>query len=129
MAARFRVGLIGLGHGGGAVARGLTERPSISEAAGRPVVLVGVAVARPQGRTAPAPLVSAHALLADKSLDALIEVAGGLEPARSFLEKGLSRGLQVITANKQVIAAHAPALGRLSRRPFEASGANVVPIV
>ncbi|TMD05335.1 MAG: homoserine dehydrogenase [Chloroflexi bacterium] len=129
MPAKFRVGLIGLGHVGGVVARRLTEGPSISEAAGRPVVLVGVAVARPQGRTAPAPLVSADALMADKSLDALIEVAGGLEPARSLLERGLSRGLQVITANKQVIAAHGPALARLGRLRFEASVASAVPIV
>src|SRR5207245_3130888 len=83
----------------------------------------------PQGRTAPAPLVSADALMADKSLDALIEVAGGLEPARSLLERGLSRGLQVITANKQVIAAHGPALARLGRLRFEASVASAVPIV
>lgn len=129
MAAPFRVGLIGLGHVGSVVARRLTEDSAISRAAARPVVLVGVAVARPEGRTAPAPLVSAEALLADRSLDAVIEVMGGLEPARTFLATGLSRGLQVITANKQVIAAHGPALARLGRLRFEASVASVIPIV
>src|SRR3989442_12319950 len=100
MAARFRVGLIGLGHVGGAVARRLTEGPSISEAAGRPVVLVGVAGGRPPGRTAPAPLVLAHALLAAKSLAALIWVAGGLGPAPSVFGEGLSVRVAAVTARK-----------------------------
>ncbi len=129
MPARFRVGLIGLGHVGGAVARRLTEDTRVSDAAGRPVELVRVAVARPAGRTAPAPLVSAEALLAHRPLDAVIEVMGGQEPARSLLESALKRRLQVITANKQVIAAHGPALARLGRLRFEASVASAIPIV
>jgi homoserine dehydrogenase len=129
MPAAFRVGLIGLGHVGRAVARRLTEDMIASHAAGRPVVLAAVAVARAGGRSAPAALVSAEAMLADRSLDAIVEVIGGLEPARSFVEAGLSRGLQVITANKQVIAAHGPALARLGRLRFEASVASAIPIV
>lgn len=129
MPAPFRVGLLGLGHVGQAVARRLTEDEAVTAAAGRPVVLVAVAVARPVGRTAPAALVPAEALLADRSLDAVIELIGGLEPARSFLEAGLSRGLQMITANKQVIASHGPALARLGRLRFEASVASAIPIV
>lgn len=129
MAAPFRVGLIGLGHVGGAVARRLTEDATVSQAAGRPVELIRIAVARPAGRSAPAPLVSAEALLADRSLNAVIEVMGGLEPARSFLETGLSNGRQVITANKQVVAAHGPGLARLGSLRFEASVASAIPIV
>ena len=129
MPARFRVGLIGLGHVGSAVARRLTEDTRVSDAAGRPVELVRVAVARPEGRTAPAPIVSAEAVLAHRPLDAVIEVMGGLEPARSLLEGALKRRLQVITANKQVVAAHGPALARLGRLRFEASVASAIPIV
>ena len=129
MPARFRVGLIGLGHVGTAVARRLTEDARVSEAAGRPVELVRVAVARPEGRTAPAPIVAAEALVAYRPLDAVIEVMGGLEPAGSLLERALKRHLQVITANKQVIAAHGPALARLGALRFEASVASAIPIV
>lgn len=129
MPARFRVGLIGLGHVGSAVARRLTEDTRVSDAAGRAVELVRVAVARPEGRTALAPIVSAEALLAYRPLDAVIEVMGGLEPARSMLESALKRHLQVITANKQVIAAHGPALARLGGLRFEASVASAIPIV
>jgi homoserine dehydrogenase len=129
MPAPFRVGLIGLGHVGRAVARRLTEDARVSEAAGRPIELVRIAVARPEGRTAPAPIVSAEALLAHRPLDAVIEVMGGQEPARSLLENALKRRLQVITANKQVIAAHGPALARLGRLRFEASVASAIPIV
>jgi homoserine dehydrogenase len=129
MAAPFRVGLIGLGHVGSAVARRLTEDSAVSVAAGRQVELVRVAVARPEGRTAPAPIGSAEALLAHRPLDAVIEVMGGLEPARSLMESALKRHLQVITANKQTIAVHGPALARLGRLRFEASVASAIPIV
>lgn len=130
MAAAFRIGLIGLGHVGSAFAVRLTQDADrIAEAAGRPVILEVIAVARPRGRSAPAPLVSAEALVARAELDAVVELMGGMEPAHTYLRAALSADRQVITANKQVIAAHGPHLARLGRLRFEATVASAVPVL
>ncbi len=130
MRAPYRVGLLGLGYVGGALALRLVEdADTITRAANRPIRLEAIAVARPEGRTAPAPLMSSERLLTLVGLDAIVELVGGLEPAHTYIKRALSAGLEVITANKQVIAAHGPALARLGRIRFEASVASAIPIV
>jgi homoserine dehydrogenase len=130
MRAPYRVGLLGLGHVGGALARRLVEDADrITMAAGRPIALDAIAVAHPQGRRAPAPLLPAAQLLALPQLDAIVEVMGGLEPAETYICAALKAGRQVITANKQLIAAHGPQLARLGPLRFEASVASAIPIV
>ena len=130
MRAPYRVGLLGLGHVAGALARRLIEdADAITRAANRPIRLEAIAVARPEGRTAPAPLVSSERLITLAGLDAIVELVGGLEPAYTYIKRALSAGVEVITANKQVIAAHGPALARLGRLRFEASVASAIPIV
>jgi len=130
MRAPYRVGLLGLGHVGGALARRLVEDADrITTAAGRPIALEAIAVARPEGRRAPAALMPATQLLAHPRLDAIVEVMGGLEPAHTYINTALQAGRQLITANKQVIAAHGPALARLGALRFEASVASAIPIV
>jgi len=128
--APYRIGMFGLGHVGGALARRLVEdADAIARAANRPIRLEAIVVARPQGRAAPAPLMTAEELIARPSLDAVVELVGGLEPAHTYIKNALSAGLEVITANKQVIAAHGPTLARLGRLRFEASVASAIPIV
>jgi homoserine dehydrogenase len=130
MRAPFRIGLLGLGHVGGALARRLVENADqIASAAGRPIVLEAIAVAHPQGRRGPAPLIPAAQLLAHPHLDAIVELVGGLEPAHTYIHTALQAGHQVVTANKQVIAAHGPELARLGPLRFEASVASAIPIV
>ena len=122
--------MLGLGHVGAALARRLVEdADAVARAANRPIRLEAVAVARPQGRSAPAPLMAADQLLALAGLDAVVELVGGLEPAHTYIKRALSAGLEVITANKQVIATHGPALAGLGRLRFEASVASAIPIV
>src|ERR1700730_18121526 len=78
--APFRIGMFGRGQVGGARAKRLVEdADTISRASNRPIRLEAIAVARPQGRTAPAPLVTAEQLIARPSLDAVVELIGGLE--------------------------------------------------
>src|ERR1700694_822920 len=114
MRAPYRVGLLGLGHVGGALARRLVEDADrIAQAAGRPIHLEAIAVAHPEGRRAPAPLLPASQLLAQPHLDAVVEVMGGLEPAHTYIRAALQAGRQVITANKQLIAAEGPRMARL----------------
>src|SRR3989441_6094601 len=130
MRARYRVALFGLGNVGGALARRLVEDADrITMAAGRPIALEGIAVAHPEGRRASAPLVPAAQLLRQPHLDAVVEVIGGLEPASTYISTALQAGRQVITANKQLIAAHGPRLARLGPLRFEASVASAIPIV
>jgi len=128
--APFRIGMFGLGHVGQALARRLVEdADAITRAAKRPIRLEAIVVARPDGRTAPAPLMTAAELIARPSLDGVVELVGGLEPAHTYIKNALSAGLEVITANKQLIAAYGPALARLGRLRFEASVASAIPIV
>jgi len=128
--APYRIGMFGLGHVGGALARRLVDdADAIARAANRPIRLEAIAVARPQGRVAPAPLMTAEELIARPSLDAVVELVGGLEPAHTYIKNALSAGLEVITANKQVVATQGPALARLGRLRFEASVASAIPIV
>ncbi len=122
--------MFGLGHVGGALARRLVDdADAIARAANRPIRLEAIVVARPQGRVAPAPLMTAEELIARPSLDAVVELVGGLEPAHTYIKNALSAGLEVITANKQVVATQGPALARLGRLRFEASVASAIPIV
>jgi len=72
---------------------------------------------------------TAEELIARPSLDAVVELVGGLEPAHTYIKNALSAGLEVITANKQVVATQGPALARLGRLRFEASVASAIPIV
>ena len=130
MRAPYRLGLLGLGNVGGALARRLTEDAArIERAAGRPIRLEAIAVRNVEGRQAPALLQDAERLLERSDLDAVIELIGGLEPAHTYIHRALAAGRQVITANKQVIAAHGPALARLGPLRFEASVASAIPIV
>ena len=130
MPAPFRIGLIGLGHVGGALARRLTaDGQSIARAAGRPIALDVIGVRKPESRIAPAPLVAAGAVVGTPGLDAVVELIGGLEPARTYISAALSAGRTVVTANKQLIARDGPELARLGPLRFEASVGSAIPIV
>src|SRR5919109_1823736 len=126
----FRIGLLGMGNVGGALARRLTEDPDrVADAAGRPIHLEAIAVSQPKNRQAPAPLVDAEQILDRPDLDAVVELIGGLEPAHTYINRALKAGRQVITANKQVIATHGPELARCGPLRFEAAVASAIPIV
>ena len=128
--ATFRIGLLGLGHVGGALADRLTKDSArIAQAARRPVELAAIAVRNPGGRKAPAVLTTVEDLLRRSDIDALVELIGGLEPAHEYISRALQAGRQVITANKLVIANHGPDLARLGPLRFEASVASAIPIV
>jgi homoserine dehydrogenase len=107
----------------------LDDAERIAAAAGRPIVLEAIAVARPQGRTAPAPLIPADDLIQRPGLDAIVELIGGLEPAHTYINRALEAGRQVITANKQVVATFGPALAQRGPLRFEASVASAILII
>jgi len=130
MRAPYRLGLLGFGNVGGALARRLIDdADEIARAAGRPVRLQVIAVRHPDGRPMPAPMDRAERLIERSDLDAVVELIGGLEPAHTYIHTALAAGRQVITANKQLIATQGPALALLGPLRFEASVASAIPIV
>src|SRR3984957_7591985 len=82
-----------------------------------------------------------HALLTtqpdkvlDNGCDLVVEVVGGIEPARSFIERSLARGKHVVTANKALLALDGFSLMKTAaakkvRLGFEASVCGGIPII
>ncbi len=105
----LRVALLGCGTVGSEVARLLTEQAADLRArVGRPLELVGIAVRR-QNRLRPGLdqslfTTDAAALVARADVDLVVEVIGGIEPARSLIMAALRRGASVVTANKALLA-------------------------
>jgi homoserine dehydrogenase len=110
------VGLIGLGTVGSQVAdRMLSWGPQLSRRAGVELCLKRVLVQDPGKRRSieiSPDLLTTNAadILEDRSVEVLIEVAGGDEPMRSYIEQAIQAGKHVITANKVVMAKHGPEL-------------------
>lgn len=67
-------------------------------------------------------------------VDIVVELVGGLTPAEEWVRRALAAGKAVVTANKQLIAHHGPALVELARRchtplRFEATVGGVIPVL
>ena len=118
MAQACRVGMLGLGTVGGAVAELLLRRRAeISQRAGILVDLRRVAVARPTRArpvAVPGDLIvgDARAVTDASDIDVVIEVIGGIEPARTYITAALASGKSVVTANKQLMASAAASCWR-----------------
>ncbi|MCB1306561.1 MAG: homoserine dehydrogenase [Leptospiraceae bacterium] len=70
----------------------------------------------------------------DDSIDVVLELAGGLEPARTWILTALQRGQAVVTANKAVLARHGNEIFQAAREHgcdigFEAAVAASLPII
>jgi homoserine dehydrogenase len=136
----LRVGLLGAGTVGSAVARAFLDDPErLAPFGGARLVLAGVAVrdtARAAAGGIPEELLTdapAH-LVASPEVDVIVEVLGGDEPARTLIAAALAAGKPVVTANKHVVAHHGPALEALARSTgtplrFEAAVAAGIPIL
>ena len=110
MGSRIGVGLLGLGTVGGGVALILLSpderHPLVAD-----LDLVRVAVRdldrpRPVDLSADQLTTDPEAVVNDPSVDVVVEVIGGIEPARSLILKAIGNGKSVVTANKAVIARH-----------------------
>jgi homoserine dehydrogenase len=112
----LNVGLIGLGTVGSQVAeRLLTAQAQLSRRAGVELCLKRVLVRDLKKHRAVeiAPdllTLDPATVLEDPEIDVLVEVAGGDEPMRTYLERAIAAGKHVITANKVVMAKHGPEL-------------------
>jgi homoserine dehydrogenase len=135
----LRVALLGCGVVGSEVARLIIEQAEDLRArVGRPLELVGIAVRR-YGRDRPGIdpelfTIDAEALVAREDVDLVIEVIGGIEPARSLILAALRHGASVVTANKTLLAENGAALFEAAERAgadlyFEAAVAGAIPII
>jgi len=141
MSARpLNVGLIGLGTVGSQVAdRMLSWGSQLSRRAGVELCLKRVLVRELNKRRSvqidPELLSTDPAsVLDDPSIEVVIEVAGGDEPMRSYIEQAIQNGKHVITANKVVMAKHGPELLDLAAEKnvdvyFEAAVGGGIPLI
>lgn len=139
MAEPLKVALLGCGVVGSAVARQLTEdADDLAARVGAPLELVGVAVRdldkpRPESGV-PTELFTTDAEDLVTRADLVIELMGGLEPARSLLLRAIEHGAGVVTANKALLGADGPTLyaaadARGVDLSFEASVAGAIPLL
>jgi len=138
MAAPITVALLGGGTVGSQVARLILEQADdLAARIGAPLELVGVAVrdASKPREGIPASLITddAEGLVARGS-DIVIEVMGGIEPARSLILSAMAAGSSVVTANKALLAADGATLHRAAAENgvdlyFEASVAGAIPLL
>lgn len=107
-----RVGLLGFGGVGQAVARVATSASERLSEAGVLIKCVG-ALVRDEHKPRVGPLLpvwtDADTFPFD-DCDVIVEVLGGIEPARTLVERALTRGIPVVTANKTLVSAHGVAL-------------------
>ncbi len=110
MATKVNVGVIGIGTVGTGVVRGLLEKAALLERrTGVRVVLARVCDRRPPSPKRlklPAGIFTSDAqrVLSDPDIHIVVELIGGLQPAKSFLLEAMRRGKHVVTANKALLA-------------------------
>ncbi|MEV5408293.1 homoserine dehydrogenase [Thermopolyspora sp. NPDC052614] len=136
----LRVALLGCGTVGSQVVRLLQEQARDLEArVGAPLELAGVAVRRLGRRRdfeiAPELLTTdAEGLVTRDDVDIVVEVIGGIEPARALILKAMAGGKSVVTANKALLAEDGATLHAAARQHgvdlyFEASVAGAIPLI
>lgn len=136
----LRVGLLGCGVVGSAVARILLEdAETVATAAGAKLEVVKVAV-RDLFKQRPVRLprglltTDAAAVVGDPTIDIIVEVIGGIDLPRELIAGALNQGKSVVTANKELIACSGRYLASIARDEqrdlfFEASVGGAIPIL
>jgi homoserine dehydrogenase len=137
---RLKIAVLGCGSVGSQVVRLLQEQAGdLSARIGTPIDLVGVAVRRldaPREVELPDGLLTTDAtgLVARADVDVVVEVIGGIEPARTLILSALEHGASVVTANKALLAEDGPTLFEAAEKAgrdlyYEASVAGAIPIL
>jgi homoserine dehydrogenase len=134
----LRVAVLGGGTVGAQVAhRLLVAHEELGRRSGAGLRLIGVAVRDVKAaRSAPIPqeLLTTDAESLIVGADIVVELMGGIEPARSLIIQALHSGADVITANKALLAQHGPELfdaaaGVGAQLYYEAAVAAAIPII
>ncbi len=135
---RLRVALLGAGAVGSQVAHLLhTQADELADRAGAALDLVGIAVRdvdAPRDVELPRELLTTDADQLIVGADIVIELTGGIEPARTRILEALASGADVVTANKALLATHGPELFEAADQvgatvSYEAAVAGAIPII
>ncbi|BBC32958.1 Homoserine dehydrogenase [Streptomyces graminofaciens] len=135
----LKVALLGCGVVGSEVARIMTTHADdLAARIGAPVELAGVAVRRPskvrEGIDPALVTTDATALVKRGDLDVVVEVIGGIEPARSLITTAFEHGASVVSANKALLAQDGAALHAVADEHgkdlyYEAAVAGAIPLI
>ncbi|MER6748328.1 homoserine dehydrogenase [Streptomyces fungicidicus] len=135
----LKVALLGCGVVGSEVARIMTTHAAdLAARIGAPVELAGVAVRRPdkvrEGIDPALVTTDATALVKRGDLDIVVEVIGGIEPARTLITTAFEHGASVVSANKALLAQDGAALHAAAEEHgkdlyYEASVAGAIPLI
>ncbi len=136
----LRVAVLGCGSVGSQVVRLLTEQAAdLTARIGVPIELAGIAVRRLDAHReveVPDGLLTTDAagLVTRDDVDLVVEVIGGIEPARSLILSALEHGASVVTANKALLAEDGPTLFEAAAKAgrdlyYEAAVAGAIPIL
>jgi homoserine dehydrogenase len=135
----LKVALLGCGSVGSQVVRLLEEQADdLAARVGARLELTGVAVRRPDLRRdaeVPSGLITTDAAgLVASGADVVVEVIGGIEPARGLILSALENGASVVTANKALLAEDGSTLFAAAEKAnrdlyFEAAVAGAIPIL
>ncbi len=138
MSDSLKVALLGCGTVGSAVLRLISEQADdLTARIGRGVEVAGIAVRRPDHHPdVPAELLTtdAEALVRRDDVDLVVEVIGGIEPARTLLLAAIASGKSVVSANKALlaedgVALHAAAAAAGVDLYYEAAVAGAIPLL
>ncbi|NLA12079.1 MAG: homoserine dehydrogenase [Firmicutes bacterium] len=135
-----KIGLLGMGTVGGGVAQIIEDSGELlAGKTGARLLLERVLVRDPaRGRTVELPpqtyTTDPDTVIKDPSIDVVVELMGGIEPARTLISTALQEGKHVVTANKDLMAQHGRELLQLARRCgrnifYEASVGGGIPLI
>ena len=135
----IRIALLGLGTVGGGVYKLLARRAEeMPQIAGAPIEISHILVrnaAKPRSGVDTALLTDNwQDIVSDPEVAIVVEMMGGIEPARTYIAEALAAGKNVVTANKDLMAVHGGELLDLAEAhhcdlQFEASVAGAIPII
>ncbi len=136
----IKVGLLGCGNVGSALVRLLDDHADLIESRAGVRIEVGRVAVRNLARERDVPLPAgvfthdADVVVADDDVDVVVEVMGGIEPARSVITEAIKRGKPVVTANKELLANVGKELFEAAETAgvdllFEASVAGGIPLM
>ncbi|MEV5320729.1 homoserine dehydrogenase [Streptomyces sp. NPDC052687] len=135
----LKVALLGCGVVGSEVARIMTTHADdLAARIGAPVELAGVAVRRPdrvrEGIDPTLVTTDATALVKRGDIDVVVEVIGGIEPARTLIGTAFEHGASVVSANKALLAQDGAALHAAAEEHgrdlyYEAAVAGAIPLI
>lgn len=135
---RLRVALLGAGAVGSQVAALLLKHgDELADRAGAALELVGIAVRDLDAQREtdlPRELFTTDAESLIIGADIVIELMGGIEPAKTYLLQAINSGADVVTANKALLATHGPEIFDAADQVgaqvyYEAAAAGAIPII